>query len=643
MLSNMRISRKLCAGFSLAILAMLVMSGFSGWTVNNLWDISHVNSDSSDAQDKLDQAAGEINQAGRGMLIFALTGDMAAARISREAIERATADIHGALKLVPESRTAVRATVLESQKAVALWVDSYASKQLALMEVAGSEKKVAELYSANRSLTADAAKHVQDTQKIVTDWSTEEGLREDAAIWRLAATLAVGTLVATLLSVVAAVVITRAIARPVNAMVGVMGKLAGGDITVDVPALARRDEVGDVARAVQVFKEAAIGKAHLEQTTEELRLSTEQERTRTEAERQTIAAQLQVVVENLAGALTALSDGDLTCDIDQPFAAEYERLRMDFNKAVGNLRTTVGTIVSNTRAIRSGTGEIAAASDDLSRRTEQQAASLEETAAALDEITATVKKTAEGAKTAQDVVATATADAEHSETVVRDAVTAMGAIEKSAKEISQIIGVIDEIAFQTNLLALNAGVEAARAGDAGRGFAVVASEVRALAQRSAGAAKEIKGLISTSTQQVGRGVTLVNDTGKALERILAQVTRINGVVTEIAASAHEQAAGLAQVNIAVNQMDQVTQQNAAMVEQSTAATHSLAQDAAELDTLTAQFKTGTNPPATETAPKLSATPRAATVRSKAVAKPLRVVAGNAVGKLAASGESWEEF
>ena len=246
---------------------------------------------------------------------------------------------------------------------------------------------------------------------------------------------------------------------------------------------------------------------------------------------------------------------------------------------------TVRAVVASAGAIHSGAREISSASDDLSQRTEQQAASLEETAAALDEITATLKKSAEGAKHASQVVASADDDAKKGAVVVKQAVEAMDAISKSSDQIGRIIGVIDEIAFQTNLLALNAGVEAARAGDAGRGFAVVASEVRALAQRSAEAAKEIKGLISTSSSQVGSGVSLVAESGKALERIIAQVSEINRVVAEIAAGAQEQASGLQQVNSAINQMDQSTQQNATMVEESTAASHSLSQETTQLASL----------------------------------------------------------
>jgi methyl-accepting chemotaxis protein len=275
-------------------------------------------------------------------------------------------------------------------------------------------------------------------------------------------------------------------------------------------------------------------------------------------------------------------------------APEYAPIVRDYNEAVAKLQETMGTISNSAEAIRSGTGDISHGSDDLSRRTEQQAANIEETAAALAQITETVRQTADGAEQARFVVSTAKKDAEISGDVVRDAVAAMGKIEKSSQEISQIIGVIDEIAFQTNLLALNAGVEAARAGDAGRGFAVVASEVRALAQRSAEAAKQIKALISASAVQVGEGVKLVGDAGQALQRISGQVGEINGLVVEIATSAKVQSGSLHEINSAVTQMDQMTQQNAAMVEESTAACHTLAQEASELGRMIGQFQIGRN-------------------------------------------------
>jgi methyl-accepting chemotaxis protein len=431
------------------------------------------------------------------------------------------------------------------------------------------------------------------------------------------------------------------ITTPLGALNKIMERLAGGDLQANVTGVDRKDEVGSMAKTVQVFKDAGLEKVRLEKEAADQRAAADLERARNEAERELKAKQQAFVVESIGSGLSTLADGDLIYRLTTPFSPEYEQLRGDFNNAMDKLQETMKVISANTQGILGGGEEISQAADDLSRRTEQQAASLEETAAALDQITATVRKTAEGANEASSLVGAAKADAERSGEVVQQAVTAMSAIESSSKQVSQIIGVIDEIAFQTNLLALNAGVEAARAGDAGRGFAVVASEVRALAQRSADAAKEIKGLISASSQQVNAGVGLVAETGKALERIVTQVNQINGVVTEIAASAQEQASGLHQVNTAVNQMDQVTQQNAAMVEQSTAASHALAQEAEELARLVAQFKTGVAD--IRASRKLAA-------RKPAPPAPARTALkttghGGAAPKpaLAAQDDSWEEF
>jgi methyl-accepting chemotaxis protein len=440
------------------------------------------------------------------------------------------------------------------------------------------------------------------------------------------------------------------VASPVKSLSSTMDRLARGDFQVRVEGEDRRDELGGMARAVQVFKDAGLEKQRLEAETVAQRSLTEQERIKAEqAKAQTAKAQAQVV-SSIGAGLERLSAGDLTFQLKDAFPEEYEKLRTDFNGAMSQLQQTMKTVVGRTHGLRSGGQEITQASDDLSKRTEQQAASLEETAAALDQITATVKKTADGAIAARKVVAIAKDDAEKSSAVVREAVGAMTRIEESSSQISQIIGVIDEIAFQTNLLALNAGVEAARAGDAGKGFAVVASEVRALAQRSAEAAKEIKALISASSEQVAQGVDLVGRTGAALARIAEQVAQINGVVSEIAASAQEQATGLHQVNAAVNQMDQVTQQNAAMVEQATAAAHSLREETDALSELISQFRVGDTGPV-----DVSATPRTAGRKPNPVHAAQQKIAGfigggrskggAATATAAAPGrpDSWEEF
>ncbi len=323
-----------------------------------------------------------------------------------------------------------------------------------------------------------------------------------------------------------------------------------------------------------------------------LNAKADEERAVIEAERRRVADEQDTVVAALADSLKRLAEGDLTAHIAVPFNGRYQQIKDDFNAAIDSLREAMKAIASTTGGLRSASDEIAAASEDLSRRTEQQAAALEETAAALDEITATVKRSAGGAKQASAAASGATADTTRSGEVMHGAMAAMGEIERSSKEIISIIGVIDEIAFQTNLLALNAGVEAARAGDAGRGFAVVAQEVRALAQRSADAAKEIKVLIANSAAQVERGVRLVDDTGHALTGIVSKITEIDALISEIAQSSQEQASGLNEVNTAVNQMDQVTQQNAAMVEEATASASTMRSEAAELEMLVSRFQTG---------------------------------------------------
>ncbi len=423
--------------------------------------------------------------------------------------------------------------------------------------------------------------------------------------------------IAALISIVAAFLLSRGIVTPLRQLQAIMKRIASGDNSAEVKGADRKDEIGAMAATVLTFRQNAIDKIALEAETERQRVAAETERAAAEAIRAKEMAEDQTAIGALAAGLSALASGDLTHRIEANFAAKTQKLKTDFNAAMVQLDEAMHVISSNSGGIQTGAGEISQAADDLSRRTEQQAASLEETAAALDQITATVKRTAQGAGQANTIVVGARSGAERSGEVVKSAVSAMSQIESSAQQISQIIGVIDEIAFQTNLLALNAGVEAARAGDAGRGFAVVASEVRALAQRSAGAAKEIKGLISESSRQVESGVELVGQAGDSLVRILEQLGRISQLVSEISSSSQEQSTGLSQVNSAVNQMDQVTQQNAAMVEQSTAASKSLAHESEELAALVSEFNIG------ERAARRPAHAPAASAKGAAKARPAR--------------------
>ncbi len=344
-------------------------------------------------------------------------------------------------------------------------------------------------------------------------------------------------------------------------------------------------------------------------------------------------------VDELAAGLTALSDGDLTVRIEKPFIPALEQIRVDFNRALVKLGNAMQTVGENAKGIAAGSDEVRQASDSLAKRTEQQAAAVEETAAALEEISRTVIDSARRAEEAGHLVADTRRDAEHSGAVVRNAVGAMDQIETSSKEISNIIGVIDDIAFQTNLLALNAGVEAARAGEAGKGFAVVAQEVRELAQRSATAAKEIKTLISTSSEHVRRGVGLVGDTGKALEQIIRQVEQINGNVAAIVEASREQSTGIREISNAVNSMDQNTQQNAAMVEETTAASHNLAREAEALRDLLAKFRFGQHSSLRMTEARPDAQP--ASPARKLMATVARATSGGAAA--AQATDSWEEF
>ena len=423
----------------------------------------------------------------------------------------------------------------------------------------------------------------------------------DAAKSQELADFAAGALVVVLLGglvflVALMLAVRRGLLHPLLEMSAAMNRLASGDVATAVPGAGRRDEIGEMSKALAVFKSSLIERNRLQG---EAAVAHEQNFAKlheTELAFTASGKDQATVVAALAASLHRLASGDLTARMTADVSADYRQLKHDFNGAMDALQDAMKAIAATAGSMRLGAGEISQATDHLSQRTEQQAATLEETAAALDEITATVRRTAAGAAEANGSVASAKADAERGGDVVRQAVAAMGAIEESAGEIGQIIGVIDEIAFQTNLLALNAGVEAARAGDAGRGFAVVASEVRALAQRSAEAAKEIKALIRASGQHVGAGVELVGQSGKALERITEQVIGISTLVSEIAASAQEQATGLSQVNSAVNQMDQVTQQNAAMVEQSTAASHNLSDEAERMAQLVSKFGLGEDRP-----------------------------------------------
>lgn len=421
----------------------------------------------------------------------------------------------------------------------------------------------------------------------------DEGAANGQAIENTKAVTYLALTAAILIGLGAAIINSVRIVRPLNRITHSMQVLSSGDTNGETLYKDRKDEIGAMAAALQVFKDGILRNRDLEREAETARKQAETDRVRLNQEAEAAAQKkLQAATAALGSGLKRLAAGDLGFELTEPFAPEFDALRLDLNSAVAQLGSTIATVAESAEAINNGSREVSQSTGDLSNRTEQQASSLEETAAALDQITVNVSNSSKRVEEARNVAKDANSSAVRSGQVVHEAISAMQRIEQSSNQISNIITVIDEIAFQTNLLALNAGVEAARAGEAGRGFAVVATEVRELAQRSAKAAREIKELINKSSAEVETGVRQVQETGDVLKAIEHHVTTINGLMDAIATSSREQSVGLSEVNTAVNQMDHVTQQNAAMVEETSAASASLAQESVRLQQLVSRFTLG---------------------------------------------------
>ncbi|OLP55123.1 chemotaxis protein [Rhizobium rhizosphaerae] len=459
-------------------------------------------------------------------------------------------------------------------------LDRMESDSLALVTI--TDKRMAQFTAAAGEIDGIWTKLARfaDSQKMAA---------ETERVWaQLVSLIVIAAGVALALLAGAALVMT--LKGPIGRITGSMRRLSEGDLSVGIEGEGRRDEIGDMARALVVFKDNALAKTRMEAEARARSAEAEAERARNDAEKTEIDRQIDFAVGALAQGLGRLAQGDLTETIATPFQGRLEQLRVDFNGSLLRLQDTLVQIRANAMAIQKSGNEMHGSADALSKRTEAQAASLEQTAAAVDEITVTVRSSAARAQEAHVAVDETRRSADSSAAVVADAIAAMGRIEDASNQIQQIIEVIDEIAFQTNLLALNAGIEAARAGEAGKGFAVVAQEVRELAQRSASAAQEIKALIGKSTAEVGVGAQLVHKTGAVLSGISQQIVSVNHHVESIATASRDQAAALNEVNGSVNHMDQMTQQNASMVEQTTQASRRLAEQADTLMMLVEQFR-----------------------------------------------------
>ncbi|QCL94399.1 methyl-accepting chemotaxis protein [Agrobacterium tumefaciens] len=409
----------------------------------------------------------------------------------------------------------------------------------------------------------------------------------DLAFWATVATLAVLAIM-TLIGIF----VSASLTKPLTGLAGLMERLNGGENNIEIKAVSRGDEIGIMARALESFRQGILDKQRMEAESHRKSEELDEERAQREMEKARSAKELEEAVDALATGLANLAAGRLDLRIDKSFVPSLDHLRIDFNNSMAGLEATISNIGESANAIRSGSGELKSASEDLSRRTERQAAALEEAAAALGDMTQAVNLSLSRCNVAVEATAGTMQDAHKSTAVVKEAIVAMERIETSSAKIRQIIDVIDQIAFQTNLLALNAGVEAARAGEAGKGFAVVAQEVRELAQKSAAAARDITTLIATSAGDVESGVALVLKTGESLEQIQKRIQSVNDQIGEIATASREQSGRLSEINASVNELDHVTQQNAAMVEETTAAAFSLSSEADGLTEQVGQFSVG---------------------------------------------------
>ena len=636
---NLKIAHKLMLGFACVLLAVVTASGAILYFLDQ-------NAQASDSADRLAQVLDGLDRANTAHIDQAHT---ARGFVLTRGVQRHRNLYNEAIKLFEETISGTRnqaspyPEVVKALDRVATasraWREDIGDKLikftldpatfLQAIEVAQSKES-----SDRQAAFRDAA---GDARTLISNRARAAAELDEATRSNLKLSLLVGAIAACLLSIIVGWALSRSISDPTKFMTTVMKRLAGGDTSVEIPDARRADEIGEMARAVQIFKTAALDKVHLEKDREQARAVADAERQSRESERAMQARLSEHIISALATGLERLAAGDLTYRINDPFpSSEAEQLRAHFNNSLKQLQEALVTVADKAQLISSRSIEIGSTTDELARQSEQQASNMEEAVVAIAQITTTVRTTADGAGQVHSVVAGAARDAANAGGIVTRATEAMKLIDQSSREIAQIIGVIDEIAFQTNLLALNAGVEAARAGDAGRGFAVVASEVRALAQRASDAAREIKNLVSASSVEVGKGVELVGETGEALVNIASHVGEINDVIAQIATGAREQSTGLQEINQATAQVDRISQRTVTMIAETTTAIHALSDETAAMMKLISRFSLGTM--------AQQVVQSARPVRQQALAPARRPVGqGNLALKQDSPDHDWTEF